>query len=65
MLCTALKFCHLVNTKLIFSSEEQVKAEEKKEQSCVKIEDGIAPEHGLVGVFFGLNYLILLQCILK
>ncbi|KAM4637223.1 RNA-binding region-containing protein 3-like isoform 1-T3 [Amazona ochrocephala] len=29
------------------SSEEQVKAEEKKEQSCVKIDDGIAPEHGL------------------
>ncbi|XP_061316847.1 RNA-binding region-containing protein 3 isoform X3 [Pezoporus flaviventris] len=29
------------------SSEEQVKAEEKKELSCVKIEDGIAPEHGL------------------
>ncbi|XP_009332127.1 PREDICTED: RNA-binding protein 40 [Pygoscelis adeliae] len=29
------------------SSEEPVKEEEKKEPSCVKIENGIAPNHGL------------------
>lgn len=37
-----------------------MKEEEKKEPSCVKIENGIAPNHGLVWGFFCLNYFILL-----
>lgn len=60
-LCKALKFCPvLINAKLLFSSEEPVKEEEKKEPNCVKIENGIAPNHGLVlGVFLSLFYSVI------
>lgn len=40
-----------------------MKEEENKEPSCVKIENGIAPNHGLVRFF--LSYFILLEFILK
>lgn len=61
-----LKICPvLIKTKLIFSLEEPVKEEEKIEPSCVKIETGIAPNHGLVLGFYIFNYFVLLQIILK
>lgn len=42
----------LIKTKLIFSLEEPVKEEKKIEPNCVKIENGIAPSHGLVSGFY-------------
>lgn len=41
-----------------------MKEEEKIEPSCVKIENGIAPSHGLVLGFY-LSYFILLLIILS
>lgn len=42
-----------------------MKEEEKIEPNCVKMENGIAPNHGLVLSFYLFNYFILLQIILK
>lgn len=42
-----------------------MKEEEKIEPNCVKIENGIAPKHGLVLSFYFFNYFILLQIVLK